>query len=894
MKSVYCAIVVSSLMLFVSATPTECAEPATPAPDASKSLKLEVVATTMTQVVLQWQAGPASTSSFQLQRATDPSYTENLKTYSFDKGTFIFSDTDREPVSKRRFFADKRGPLLDPNTTYYYRVRTSLEGGGSLESNTVSARVSGPVRGKEGDLWADVVLGKPHFGENVCYQPTKLGLCFPGGVLIDKTVKPNRMYIADCNNNRVLGFKSTSPKDGADIVLGQPDFVSSGGNGDSCAQLYPYRGKASATTLCLTLPTQISIGETVVRANMTVDDKGNLYVPDIHNNRVLKYNDPFGTDCVADEVWGQADFTGNEQNRGNARAGCNTLRLSADRAGVAFDPDGNLWVSDSGNNRVLRFPKNAQTGVIAKDADLVLGQADFSAHGDQGYKRTLAQLWYPIDLEFDSRGRLYVCDGISNNFAGRILVFEPPFRSGMPATRKMPMPSADINLDADRKQAVTVGSIARDIHLDRMWFEKGTFTSELIDLKDGRSITSVHCDQSSGIDVDSDGNLYTVNKWAGVYRYPASSWPLPWAERRKRVEPVLATFNSPTAASTAGILGFTTFQDQFLIAENSRILIWNKFDLNKTKSGQPADDVYGEKDFATVPFHGFYLSSPQVDKSGRLWVSKRGRGHALEAFQYPLTRESKPVKTVPLLRDKENVLPVAGGGGMHAEWADFLDFAVVGSGDKIWIADRNASRVFRINNVDGMEDPKRGPYVDIVLGQKNLTDKKVNQGRKACGPRTLAWAYNVGISPEGELLISDNGGECGSNQRILIYAASRFPAKPDKCLFADDIGDADRVIGTGGRLDVPGSATEDPTCSPFQVGISARGTIVAGMNAYAGQRFPLVYLDPKKSTQPQMALGDMTGYPTTCFIDKDGNVYVGDYDWARVIIYKKPFKNIRY
>jgi len=38
----------------------------------------------------------------------------------------------------------------------------------------------------------------------------------------------------------------------------------------------------------------------------------------------------------------------------------------------------------------------------------------------------------------------------------------------------------------------------------------------------------------------------------------------------------------------------------------------------------------------------------------------------------------------------------------------------------------------------------------------------------------------------------------------------------------------------------------------------------------------------------------MTGYPTTCFIDKNGNVYVGDWDWSRVVIYNKPFKNVRY
>jgi hypothetical protein len=285
-----------------------------------------------------------------------------------------------------------------------------------------------------------------------------------------------------------------------------------------------------------------------------------------------------------------------------------------------------------------------------------------------------------------------------------------------------------------------------------------------------------------------------------------------------------------------------------------------------------------------------------VDQSKRLWICRRGGGHTLEAFAYPVSRESKPIKSVPLVGSKEDLLPVQGGGSMHALWADFLDFAVVGDGDKIWVADRSASRVFRINNVDGHEDPKIGPYVDIVLGQNNLTQTERNQGKTQVLPRGLASAYNVDISPTGELLIADNGGEVGSGRRIVIYEAKRFPDKPAKCLFADDIGDPDRVIGTGGRLDITGydASVKDPMCSPFEVGVTSHGTFVAGMNGYSGQRFPLVYLYPQTTTQPQLALGDFTAYPAASFIDKDDNVYIGDWDWSRVLIYKKPFRNIRY
>ena len=899
MRSIGCVAI--TLILVLANTVRGAALPAAAeqAQDASESFELEVVATTMTQIVVQWRGEPPKTTAFELERATNAGFTENVKTYQLDQGTFVFADTDREPVSKARFAGDKGGPLLDPKTTYYYRVKANVTDGGSRYSNTVSARVTGPVRGQAGDLWADVVLGKPDFGTNATYRPSKFGAAFPGGVLIDKTVKPNRMYIADCNNNRILGFKSTSPKDGADIVLGQPDFNSGGGNGDSCAQRFPYRDVSSASTLCLTLPTQISMGETVVKAGMVLDEKGNLYVADVFNNRVLKYNDPFGTDTKADEVWGQTDFTGSEPNRGQKAPANNTFKFN-DCTRIALGPDGSLWVADSENNRALRFPMNKATGVIAKEADIVLGQPDFTSRGDNGFQRTLAQLWYPAGIGFDSKGNLYVSDGITSKSDGRILVFEPPLKSGMAATRRMPVPIPENVLEQEQRQGVIVASIVRDINPDRIWFENGqnTGASELVDLRDGKVIASVPCDQSSGIDVDSDGNLYTVNKWAGVYRYPASSWSLPWTERQKLREDVLVESNRPTADSTGGILGITILKDQLIIAENSRMLIWNNWNVDRAKTGQPADDLYGEKDFSAIPhLFGRYYASPQTDKSERLWVCKREGGHTLEAYAYPLTRNSKPVKSIPVAGNQPDLLPVQGGGSISGVWADFYDFAVVGTGDKIWLADRNASRVFRINNVDGLEDPKSGPYVDIVLGQNNLTETGRNQGNNNdVIPRGLSSAYNVDVSPKGELLIADNGGEVGSARRIVIYDAKRFPDKPAKCLFADDIGDPDRVIGTGGKLDVAGylDSVKDPMCSPFEVGVTSRGSLVAGMNGYSGQRFPLVYLYPQKTTQPQMALGDLTAYPTACFIDQDDNVYVGDWDWSRVLIYKKPFERIRY
>ena len=60
-----------------------------------------------------------------------------------------------------------------------------------------------------------------------------------------------------------------------------------------------------------------------------------------------------------------------------------TLSLSSANAlknGLAFDAGGNLWVTDTANNRVLRYPVNAlKAAVNGLAADLVVGQADFTS-----------------------------------------------------------------------------------------------------------------------------------------------------------------------------------------------------------------------------------------------------------------------------------------------------------------------------------------------------------------------------------------------------------------------------------------------------------------------------------------------------------------------------------
>jgi hypothetical protein len=366
---------------------------------------------------------------------------------------------------------------------------------------------------------------------------------------------------------------------------------------------------------------------------------------------------------------------------------------------------------------------------------------------------------------------------------------------------------------------------------------------------------------------------------------------MPWSDRQKYAETAFPEGNAVTDDTTGGILGITTFGNQLIISERSRMLIWNDYDVDSLQNGEPADDVYGEPDFSTITYQRYYVS-PQVDASNRLWVyTGSGGDYYLEAFAHPLSHESAPIKEVHVAGSGSPPLLVRGGSTTEVSSNGFIDFAVVDSGDKIWIADRDKNRVLRINNIDGLEEPGTDPYVDVVLGQQTITGSEINQGGDI-GPQTLAYPYNVGISPEGDLFVTDNGGEVGSNRRIIQYNEDRFPDNPGTVLFNADIGDPDRVIGTGGSFTTNGLYSLDPMCSPFELGFHPRGAVVAPMNGYSAQRFPLAYLDPVIDSLPQFALGDFTSYPVSCFVDADGNVYVGDFDWYRVLVYKKPFAEV--
>jgi len=129
---------------------------------------------------------------------------------------------------------------------------------------------------------------------------------------------------------------------------------------------------------------------------VAVDASGNVYVADAQNNAIRKIQPNGNIVPVAGN--GSSGFSGDGGPATQAK-----LNLPSD---VAVDVFGNVYVADSGNNRVRKIDGS---GVITT----VAGTGDSSFSGDNGSPLSAA-LNHPWGLAADANGTLYIADDLNN------------------------------------------------------------------------------------------------------------------------------------------------------------------------------------------------------------------------------------------------------------------------------------------------------------------------------------------------------------------------------------------------------------------------------------------------------------------------------------------------
>jgi uncharacterized protein (TIGR03437 family) len=220
------------------------------------------------------------------------------------------------------------------------------------------------------------------------------------GIALDTTGDAPHLYVADTYNNRILGFRDfrkIAPGAKADIVIGQPDFNSAmcNGTGDPNGM--------NTSSLCQ--PT-----------GLAVDASGNLYVADSGNGRVIRFPAPFSAQNgqVADLVLGQRNFNSKISQPGPSIMGF--------PYGLAFAGTSGLLVSDRAFNRVLFFEYAPGSHIFstndsAKAATKVFGQPDFLSTASGTADNRMAT---PSAIACDNEARIFVTDTGNN----RVLVFD--------------------------------------------------------------------------------------------------------------------------------------------------------------------------------------------------------------------------------------------------------------------------------------------------------------------------------------------------------------------------------------------------------------------------------------------------------------------------------------
>jgi sugar lactone lactonase YvrE len=189
-------------------------------------------------------------------------------------------------------------------------------------------------------------------------------------------------------------------------------------------------------------------------AGVVVDTGGNIYIADSRNHRIRKVTLSGQITTVAGSgARDTFDFKGFPIYGGGygGDGGPALQALLKNPRGVAIDMAGNLFIADSGNQRIRRVN-------IAGTIDTIAGNGAQDFSGDDG-PASSAALAMPESITVDETGNLYIADtgnhrirkvGIDGNIATIAGVGSPGFNgNGQPATASQLNFPGGIEVDAD-------------------------------------------------------------------------------------------------------------------------------------------------------------------------------------------------------------------------------------------------------------------------------------------------------------------------------------------------------------------------------------------------------------------------------------------------------------
>lgn len=270
-----------------------------------------------------------------------------------------------------------------------------------------------PVEATQFSPTMNAVIGQNDFtsGRGNSGQSEPSGTTFFSPIAVASTAAGDEIFVADAGNNRVVRRIGASNFPQALQTFGQLASYLRSPNLVEGREFFFFDGFSSV---------QGAPGQYVNGTGMAFDG-ARFYVADTLNHRVLGFKDyrSLQNGNYADIVIGQQDIFRTLINAPSGDVNTRTDTGLFGPSAVAVDANGDLYVVDSGNGRVLRFPRpfDQPAGTFHK-ANLVLGQPSFTARNTAANESTMSR---PFGIAIFNEGSIAVSDALFH----RVLLFKP-------------------------------------------------------------------------------------------------------------------------------------------------------------------------------------------------------------------------------------------------------------------------------------------------------------------------------------------------------------------------------------------------------------------------------------------------------------------------------------
>ena len=597
------------------------------------------------------------------------------------------------------------------------------------------------------------VAGNTHPGYTGDGGPaTGAELNSPGGVALDNA---GNLYIADTMNYRV---RKVSPGGSISTVAGNGAVGFSGDGG-------------LATSAKLSAPTGVA-----------VDSAGNLYIADTMNDRVREVS---ASGIIGTVAGGGTSGLGDGGPATSAQ-------LSAP-SGLAVDGAGNLYIADTGYNRVRRVSPNGTINTVA-------GAGSASYWGDGG-PAVSAQVSNPGGVFVDGAGNLYIAD-MGNNRVRKVSasgIITTIAGSGTGGYSGDGGPATSAQLNAPQGAAMdsagnlyiadSGNNLVRKVSPDGIIATVAGNASCCLPLGDGGPAAFAQLSAPQGVAVDSGGSLYIGENGAGRVR---KVWP------GGIITTVAGTgsygFSGDGGAATEAQLSHLSglaldSAHNLYIADygNSRIRMVSFGGLITTIAG----------DGSNIPLYtgdGGLATAAQLNLPSGVAVDMDGNLYIADAGDHRVRRVSAGgfIATVA----GNGVVGYSGDGGPATNaQLDAPAFVAVDNAGNLFIADTYNNRVRKVS-LTGIITTVAGNGVQGYSGDGGLATSA-----------SLNWPEGVAVDGAGNLYIADRG-----NNRVRWVSPT---------------GIITTVAGTGalGYSGDGGLATSAQLNGPYGLAIDSAGNI---------------------------------------------------------------------